>query len=181
VNLSALTPPPNPPVTGARIPALLLRVTLAIVGILLTLMVYGASGWLFVGVPLSLLAAAVPRYLMSWALILFLALGHLAQPAGLSWQLLTLIFGVHLLHLLGMLTLALPWRTLLKPDVLKRPLQRLVAIQIPVQALAVLELLLLAPTTHGQRPLTLSSFTILGAIALAALTLVLLKRKEDSR
>ncbi|MGH2861936.1 MAG: hypothetical protein ACRDLT_10595 [Solirubrobacteraceae bacterium] len=176
MNLTALTPPPDPPITGARIPALVIHVALAIVGILLTLMNYGATVWLFIGVPMSLLAASAPKYLSSWALIVFLALGQLTRPADLTWQLLVLIFGVQLLHLLGTLALALPWRTLLKPDVFKRPLQRLVAIQIPVQGVAVLELSLLAPNSHGHRPLTLGSFTIVGAIALGALALLLLRR-----
>lgn len=179
MNLSALTAPPDLPVAGARIPALVIRAALATVGILLTLTVYGASDWLFVGVPLSLLAAAAPKYLLSWALIVFLALGQLARPTGLNWQLLALIFGVHLLHLLGTLALALPWQTLMKPDVFKRPLQRLVAIQIPVQALAVLELSLLGPNAHDRRPLTLSSFTIVGAVALAAFALLLVRRTKD--
>ncbi len=179
MNLSALTPPPDLPVAGARIPALVVRAALATVGILLTLTVYGPSIWLFIGVPLSVLAATAPKYLSSWALIVFLALGQLARPADLNWQLLVLIFGVQLLHLLGTLALTLPWQTLMKPDVFKRPLRHLVALQIPAQALAVLEMSLLAPNAHDRRPLTLSSFTIVGAVALAAFALLLLRRTTD--
>jgi hypothetical protein len=180
MNLAELTPPTDLPAADARIPALTVRAALATVGILLTLVVYGTSGWLAVGVIFSLLAARAPEYLVSWVLIVFLAIGELAQPAGLTWQLLVLIAGVHLLHLLGMLTLALPWRSSLQPRIFERPLLRFVAIQIPAQALTVVALLLFAPNTHGQRPLTVVPFTIVGAVALAALTLLLLRRRADT-
>ncbi len=180
MNVPGLKAPTDLPAADARVPALAVRMALATLGILLTLVVYGASGWLAVGVPLSLLAAWAPQYLLSWAVIVFLALGELARPAALTWQLLVLIAGVQLLHLLGMLALALPWRSWLQPRVFKRPLLRFIAIQIPVQALAVLALLLLAPNTHGQRPLTAPAVTIIGALALAALTLLLLRRRADT-
>jgi hypothetical protein len=180
VNVSELTPPTDPPAADARIPALVIRAALATVGILLTLVVYGTSHWLAVGVPFSLLAAWTPEYLLSWMVIVFLAVGELARPAGLTWQLLVLIAGVHLLHLLGMLALALPRRSYLQPRAFERPLLRFVAIQIPVQALAVVALLLLAPNAQGQRPLTVAAFQIVGAVALAALALLLLRRRADA-
>lgn len=179
MNLSELRPPSDLPAPDARIPALTVRAALATVGILLTLLVYGTSGWLTVGVLFSLLAAWAPEYLLSWAMIVFLALGELARSAGLTWQLLVLIAGVHLLHLLGMLTLALPWRSLLQPRVFTRPLLRFVVIQIPVQALAVVALLLLAPNAHGRRPVTVGAFSIVGAVALAGLALLLFRRRTD--
>jgi len=41
--------------------------------ILLSLVVYGSSGWLAVGIIFSLLAAWAPEYLLDWVLIVFLA------------------------------------------------------------------------------------------------------------
>jgi hypothetical protein len=125
------------------------------------------------------LASWAPEYLLSWMLIVFLALGELARPAGLTWQLLVLIAGVHLMHLLGMLTLTLPWRSWLQPRLFKRPLLRFISIQFPVQLLAVAALPLLAPSTHGHRPLNVAAFSILGAVALAALALLLLSHRGD--
>ena len=52
-----------------------------------------------------------PRTLLAWVLILYLAIGRLAHHASLSWQFLVLLAGVHLLHILGMLALELPWRS----------------------------------------------------------------------
>jgi hypothetical protein len=112
-------------------------------------------------------------------LIVFLALGELSHPAALSWQLLVLLAGVHLLHVLATLALGLPWRSWIHPSAFTRPLLRFVSIQIPVQLLAVVTLLLLAPTAHGHRPLTVAEFTLVGAAALAGLTLILLGRGTD--
>jgi hypothetical protein len=179
MRLPELVPPSDLPAADARIPGLTVRAALAIVGILLTLVVYGTSGWLVVGVIFSLLAALAPEYLLIWLVIVFLALGELDRPAGLSWQLLVLIAGVHLLHLLGLLVLALPWRSWLQPRLFARPLLRFVAIQIPVQLLAVAALLLFAPDARGHRPLTVAEFTLVGAVALAGLALLLLRRRVD--
>jgi len=41
-------------------------------------------------------------------------------------------------------------------------------------AAGVVTLLLLAPNAHGHRPLTVAEFTVVGAAALAGLTLILL-------
>jgi hypothetical protein len=180
MNTPELVPPSDLPAADAQLPGLVVRVALAILGILLTLVVYGSSGWVAVGVIFSLLAAWAPEYLLIWVVIVFLALGELARPPGLSWQLLVLLAGVHLLHLLGTLALALPWKSWLEPRVFRRPLLRFVAIQIPVQLLAVVTLLLFAPNSHGHRPLTIAAFAIVGALALTGLTLLLLRRRADT-
>jgi hypothetical protein len=179
MNLGDLVPPSDLPAPDARVPGVAVRLALAIVGILLTVVVYGSSGWLAVGIMFSLLAAWAPEYLLDWVLIVFLALGELSHPAALSWQLLVLLAGVHLLHALATLALGLPWRSWIAPTVFTRPLLRFLAIQIPVQLLAVVILLLLAPNAHGHRPLTVAEFTLVGAAALAGLTLILLGRRAD--
>ena len=179
MNVRDLAPPQDLPAADARIPALAVRLTLAIVGTLLSLLVYGSSAWLAVGIIFSLLAAWAPEYLLGWAVIVFLALGELNRSAGLSWQLLVLIAGVHLLHVLATFTLGLPWRSWIQPRAFTQPLRRFLMIQIPVQLLAVATLLLLAPNAHGHRPLTVAEFTVIGAAALGALALLLLNRRVD--
>ena len=181
MNAERLLPPADSPAPDARVSAVLVRLALAVVGALLSLLVYGASGWLAVGILFSLLAAWAPEYLLSWLLIVFLALGELGHHAALSWRLLALVAGVHLLHVLGTLTLGLPWRSWVQPSVLTRPLLRFIAIQVPVQLLAVASLLLLAPNDHGHRPLTVAAFSVIGAVALGGLALLLLGTRGDSR
>ncbi len=180
MNVRELFPPDDLPATGARIPAVAVRCVLAILGALLTLLVYGTSGWLAVGIIFSLLAAWAPELLLAWLLIVFLAIGELSHSAALDWRLLLLLAGVHLLHLVSALTLGLPWRSWMQPSVFTRPLLRFLAIQIPVQPLAVVTLLLFSPSAHGHRPLTVSEFTILGAVALAGLALLLLGKGTDN-
>ena len=181
MNIERLVPPPDSPAPDARVPAVLVRVAVAVVGALLSLVVYGTTGWLAVGILFSLLAAWAPEYLLSWLLIVFLALGELGRHAALSWRLLVLLAGVHLLHVLATLTLGLPWRSWVQPSVFTRPLLRFIAIQVPVQLLAAVSLLLLAPNDRGHRPLTVAAFSVIGAIALGGLALLLLATRGDSR
>jgi hypothetical protein len=177
VNLSELVRRPDLE-AGARVPGPAIRVFLGVLGVLLTLVAYGSSGWLGVGIMLSVIAAVAPEYLCAWLLILFLAVGELAHHAGFRWQLLVLLAGVQLLHILGMLALELPWRSWIQPGVFARPLRLFVAVQVPSQALAVAALLLLAPNSHGHRPLTLAAFALIGAAALAGLALLLLRSEH---
>jgi hypothetical protein len=181
MNARELAPPPDLPAPDARLPALAVRLALAIVGTLLSLIVYGTNAWLAVGIVFSVLAAWAPEYLLGWVVIVFLALGELSRPATLSWQLLVLIAGVHLLHVLATFSLGLPWRSWVQPRAFAQPLRRFLAIQIPAQLLAVATLLLLAPNARGHRPLTVAEFTVIGAAALAGLTLLLIRRKADER
>ena len=180
MSLVGLGRPADLPAVDARIPATTVRIVLALVGALLSLVVYGTSGWLAVGVVLALLAAWQPRHLLAWLLIVFLAVGQLDHRAALTWQLLVLLAGIHLLHILASFTLLLPWAAWVQPAVFTRPLLRFVAIQIPVQLFAVVALLLLAPNAHGHWPLSVPEFGVVGAAALAALAVLLLRRRDQA-
>lgn len=174
MKLTDLAPPSDLPAAGARIPGVAIRVALVLAGVLLTLVDYGASGWLAVGILISIGAALAPQHMLGWLLIVFLGLGELGHHAQLSWRLLVLLAGLHLLYVLSMLTLELPWRSWIQPAVFLAPLRRFVAIQIPSQLLAVVALLLLAPSHSGHRPLTAAVFGVIGALALVGLALLLL-------
>jgi hypothetical protein len=173
----ALSPPEL--LAGARIPAVAVRALFALAGATLSLVDYGPTGWLAVGIVLSVVAASSPQYLLGWVLILFLAAGRLGHHPSLSWQFLVLLMGLHLLHVLAMLALELPWRSWVQPRVFLGPLRRFLVVQIPTQLLAVVALLLLAPSRDGHRPLTLGVFAVFGALALAALALLLTGPRLD--
>ncbi len=182
MKLRGVMSPADLPLAGARIiPAVVVRAVFATAGVLLSVVDYGFTGWLAVGVMLSVTAAASPQYLLGWVLILFLAAGRLAHHPGLSWQFLVILLGLHLLHVLAMLALELPWRSWVQPPVFVAPLRRFLLIQVPTQVLAVLALLLLAPSADGHRPLTLAGFAVVGAVALAGLTLLLTGPRLDER
>ncbi len=181
MKLPGVVRPPDLPLAGARIPAVVVRAAFTITGVLLSLVGYGLTGWLAVGVVLSVAAASSPQYLLGWVLILFLAAGRLAHHPGLSWQFLVMLLGLHLLHVLAMLALELPWRSWVQPRVFVAPLRRFLVIQVPTQLLAVLALLLLAPSADGHRPLTVAGFAVVGAVALAGLALLLTGPRLDER
>ena len=129
-----------------------------------------------IAICLAVGAAWAPESLLGWALILFLALGRFAHHPALTWQFLVLLAGVHLLHVLAMLTLEMP----LGEAGCSRPFSsrrcvRFVAIQVPTQVLAVVALLLLAPSADGHRPLTVGPVAVIGTFALAWLALLMLR------
>jgi hypothetical protein len=166
---------------GAGAPGISVRAVLAVVGVLLSLVDYGPTGWLAVGAVLSLAAACAPEYLIGWVLVLFLAAGRLAHQPTLNWQFLVMLFGLHLLHVLTMLALEVPWRSWLQPRVFVAPLRRFLVVQVPTQLLAVVALLLLAPSQDGHRPLTVAGSAVVGAAALAGLALLLTGSRLDER
>jgi hypothetical protein len=175
MNLRDLTPPADLPAADARMPGAAPRIALAIVGTLLSCVVFSTGGWIGVGIAISVIAALAPELMIGWLLILFLALGELGRPATLRWQLFVLLAGVNLLHLLATLALELPWRGWVQPAVFRAPLLRFVAIQIPSQLVAVVATALLAPNANGHRPVTIVAFTVIGAAALGGLALLLLR------
>jgi hypothetical protein len=172
MNLRNLRPPSDLP-AKARVPALAVNVALIIVGMALSVAGYGITGWLVLGAALCARAAWAPQSLFGWVLILFLTAGQLTHPDMLTWRLPVLLAGIHLLHILAMLTLELPRRSWLRPGVFLAPLRRFVAIQVPLQALAVVALLVLAPSASGHRPMQAGA--VVGAAALAGLALMLLR------
>jgi hypothetical protein len=178
LNIRDLTPPEDLPAADAWVPGAAVRGGLACLGVTLTLVVFGTSGWLAVGIILALVAAWAPDTLTAWLLIVFLVLGQLAHHATWSAEFLVLLAGLHLVHVLATLTVELPWRSWVQPAVFLAPLRRFLAIQIPSQLLA-LAALLLAPTAHGHRPVTLTGAGVIGGAALAGLALVLFRVRPD--
>jgi hypothetical protein len=173
MKLPGLVPPPEVPLARAPVPGLAVPAAFTILGVVLSLVDYGLTGWFGVGIVLSVAAAWLPQFLLGWVLILFLAAGRLAHHAALNWQFLVLLLGLHLLHVLALLALEMPWRSWAQPRVFVAPLRRFLVIQIPTQVFAALALLVLAPSSSGHRPLTVAGFAVVGALALAALALLL--------
>lgn len=181
MKLLGVAAPPDLSHAGARIPSVVVRVVFAIAGVLLSLVAYWPTGWLAVGIVLSVVVAWSPQHLLGWVLILFLAASRLAHQPGLSWRFLVLLAGLHLLHLLAMQILELPWRSWAQLAVFIPPLRRFVAIQVPTQLLAVGALLLLAPTPDGHRRLVVAGSAVVGAMALAGIALVLTAHRHQER
>lgn len=172
--------PTELPLAEARLPGFAPRGALLVLGIVLAVIEVRQDGLLALAIGLALAATMAPRYLLGWVLILVLALSQLARHAALTWQVLVLLAGIHLLHVLSMLVLELPWRSWVQPSVLVAPLVRFVVIQVPTQLLAVVLLVLLAPGAHGDRPVTVAAFAGVGIVALVGLILLLLLPRPDA-
>ena len=173
MKLVDLKPPNDLTAIGVLVPAVAVRAVFVIAGLLLSLVDYGFTGWSAVGTVLGVAAAWFPRQMLAWVLILYLAAGRLAHHASLSWQFLVVLAGIHLLEVLGMLALELPPRSWVQLRLFAGPMRRFLVIQVPTQLLAILALLLLAPSRNGHRPLTIAEFGVVGALALAGLALLL--------
>jgi hypothetical protein len=162
------------PAMGPWLPAAVLRVALGVVGVLLCVDRLAPGFWLVAGLGLLGAAVAVPRWATAWALLLLLAGTQLLeQPSAQDGRFFLLLAGLHLLHVLAAQALALPWRGRVQAVVLRRPLLRFVAVQIPVQVVAFAALAVLAPGPDGAR-VVLPAAGIVGGAALVAVTVLLI-------
>jgi hypothetical protein len=167
--------------SGGQLPVLAARAAFAFIGAALTVIDYAPSGWWAVGFALSVAAPLLPRYLLGWLLIAYLAAGRLAYHPALSWRFLVVLAGVHLLHVLAMMNLQLPRRGTVQASVFLAPLRRFVAIQVPAQLCAVMALAVLAPTRSGHRPLTISVVAAAGAAALIGVAVLVSAPRRAQR
>ena len=96
------------------------------------------------------------------------------DPSAHDWHFFVLLAGLHLLHVLATLTLAHPWRSWVQLAAIRPPLHRYLAVQVPVQIVALLTLALLAPGPDGSAHVTVPAVGIAGAAALVLITLRLI-------
>jgi hypothetical protein len=179
MNIPGITPPRERPADSASIPAITVRVAGFLLGVLLSIVDYGVGGWMVVGLLFSFMAAWEPRTMIGWLLILFFAVGQISHHDALDWQLLVMLAGLHLLHVISSLQLELPWRSWVSPAVLLTPLLRFLLIQIPCQLLAVAAMLVLQPGSDGHRPVDTTVVAVIGVAALLGLAMLLLAPQNN--
>ncbi len=164
-----------PLLTGARMPAFVVRGVLGILALALCVTCLPGGILQVLSIAVSIAAVVRPGWLMPWALILLLAAVRLAQPfTGLEVGFLALLAAVHGLHVLGALSIVLPVRGWVQLRALRRPALRYLAIEAAVQAFAVAVLMVLAP--GGALTATLPVALLVGAAALLAAVLMLVRR-----
>ena len=169
------------PQIGVSVPGWIVRAAFAVVGIGLTVVCYQPPFWI-VGAGLTGWGVVAPRRLVAWLLLPFLAASQLARhPAPFDWQFMMLLAGVHLLHVLAAQIRQLPWRITVQLAALAHPLVRFVAIQVPVQLVAIAVLDVFAPDSNGDARLLLPVFGIAGAAALLLTALLLVPLMRDRR
>lgn len=153
------------PDLGATVPAWSLRAAFAVIAVPLALTTAPSGLWPAFAVVLTAVAVAVPRWRVAWVLIAVLAFSTLLEPGSLTVRLLALILVVHVLHLLAAWMLVVPPGARLQPAVLLPSVRRLVVVQLPVQAAAVV-LLLVARPSAAPWLAVVSGGAIVGLVAL---------------
>ncbi|WEG10204.1 hypothetical protein PU630_06530 [Microbacterium horticulturae] len=119
--------------------------------------VVAAASFFLVPVPyaiivvcLATVGAAVPATFTTWAAIAVLALAELGQAPDAGASVFLLV--AHLLHVIGGLQLALPWKGRLQLRALAAPARRWLMLQVPAQVLLVLALLARSLPLSGVLP-----------------------------
>lgn len=165
---AAPTPIPD---LGLTVPAWAFRVGFAVVAVPLAVTTAPSGPWPAVAVLLTAVALAVPRWRVAWVLIAVLAFSTLLEPGRLTLRLLAVIAAVHVLHVLAAWMLVLPATAKVQPAVLLPSLRRVILIQFPVQAVAIV-LLLVARPASAPWLAVVSGGAIVGLVVLLAALLL---------
>ncbi|MFE4952004.1 hypothetical protein ACFQ9V_18020 [Leifsonia sp. NPDC056665] len=159
------------PDLGFTVPAWAFRVAFAVVAVPLAVTTAPSGPWPAVAVLLTAVALAVPRWRVAWVLIAVLAFSTLLEPGRLTLRLLAVIAAVHVLHVLAAWMLVLPATAKVQPAVLLPSLRRVILIQVPVQAVAMV-LLLVARPASAPWLAVVSGGAIVGLVVLLAALLL---------
>lgn len=133
--------------------------------------------WTLVSVALAAVTVVVPRWRTAWVLIAVLAFSILGEPTGTAaLRLCLLIAGVHALHVLAAWMLAVPPRARVQAAVLLPGLGRFAAIQVPVQATALL-VGVIRPGTGAPGLAIAAGVAVLALVALLGVTVLRRSRR----
>lgn len=153
------------PAIGRTVPAVLLTAVTVVVGGLASLLVIGVSGWLVVALLLVVGAAALPRGPFAAILSVLLAAALAVDGFdGYTGRFVILLAAVHLLLVVGSLSAWLPLRARVQLALLRRPLVRLVVVQLVAQVVAFVVLRYVAAPVAPSGP----GLVWLGIVAAAA-------------
>ena len=151
----------------------------------IAIVVVGATGSLllipapfsFIAVVFALLGAVLPTSLGTWIAAALIGFAQLARtPDASDWRPYAALAGVHLLHVIGSLTLVVDPFGRMQLRVFARPLRRWILIQLPAQA--ALAIVLLIEASHGIHPGVLSGlFAIVAAVALGVIAVLIIRRR----
>lgn len=153
------------------LPGWSLRVLFVAVALGLALVGVPDRPWTAIAAALAGVTVAFPRWLTAWVLIGVLAFSSLLDGGEPSPRVLALIAGLHALHLMGAWMLVVPASARLQPAVLLPTLRRFALIQLPVQAVAVV-LLVVDRSTPLPQLAMVSGAMMVGLVALLAAPLL---------
>ena len=167
-------------VAGASVPALTPRLAAALIGCAAALTMMPAP-FSYLAAALAVLGALFPTTLATWGCALALALTQLSRtPDVQDWRPYVTLAVVHLLHVLGTLSLVVDAGGSLQTRALLRPLRRWLVLQVPAQALLVLVLALMRTRLANALPFSVSVtgvFAVIASVCVAAIVVLTLRRR----
>jgi hypothetical protein len=134
----------------------------------------------FVAVALALLGAVFPHTLGTWGAAVVIGLSALSHaPDAGDWHLYAMVAVVHLLHVLGAMTLIVEPVGDLQLRTFVRPLRRWLVLQVPAQLVLALALLLqpLARTAAVSATIA-GTAAIAAAVAVTVIAVVMMRRRD---
>lgn len=148
------------------------------------LIVAAAASFLLIPVPfavvttgLAVVGALLPTSLLTWASLVVLALTHLAEPLALDGRANAVVLIVHVMHVLGGLSMALPLVGQITLRALIAPARRWLAVQVPAQMLLTLAIVAASAPRSGVVP---AGAVAIGS-AIAVVVMVVLLRVRMAR
>ncbi|GAB3796798.1 hypothetical protein GCM10028798_07250 [Humibacter antri] len=160
---------------GAPLPGFAPRLAIALVGgVAALLLVPAPFGYL--GLAFAILGALFPATLAAWGCALVIALTQLARtPEPGDWHPYATLAVIHLLHVIGSLSIVVEPGGVLQGRVLRGPLLGWLALQVPAQGVLV-AVLLLASAQPIPLPLP-GVFAAVGAVCIGALVVLIIRRR----
>ncbi|MHA7986474.1 hypothetical protein ACX9R5_11755 [Rathayibacter sp. CAU 1779] len=161
---------------GTWMPSLTPRLLVALIGGSASLLLV-PEPFAVVSAALALLGAVLPASLAAWGTALVIGLAQLARPADAAdWHPYAVLAVVHLLHVLGAVTLVVEPFGRMQVRALARPLTRWIVIQVPAQAVLAATLVL---TTSGalRTPVLPGVFAVLAVLAVGVAAFLVVRRR----
>ena len=156
-------------VSGAWVPAIVLRIALVLVVGVAAAVLVPVIGWAIAAVLLAGLGAVLPHSYGGWMAAVAIAIGMLMHEPS-PWRAMLAVLVVHLLHAGSSLLLLLPRRSRVLLAALRPTGIRLLKVQLLVQPLTVLVML-----AHRSGGGSIAIASIAGAVALGAFVVLFLR------
>lgn len=160
---------------GAHLPGFVPRLAVALVGGGAALLLVPAP-FGYLGLALALLGALFPATLAAWGCALVIALAQLARaPEPADWHPYAALAVVHLLHVIGALSIVVEPGGVLHMRALRGPFLHWLAIQVPAQC--VLLAVLFLASAHPLPPSLPGAFAAVGAVCVGVLVVLVIRRR----
>lgn len=159
--------------SGAVVPGFAPRLAIALIGSTAAIVLV-AEPFGYVGAAMAIVSALYPATLGAWGCGLVLALAQLARaPDAADWHPYAVLATVHLLHVLGALSIVVEPGGVLQLRALGRPFRRWLLVQLPAQCVLAVALVLGSARTVLPVP---GAYAAAAAICAVAIVVLVIRR-----